>query len=345
MPSLSSDVQQLQNQRHADVLAVLHLLEVAGTVILIHRHGDLIDTGQGMQDPQVRLGVFQLLRGEDVAVLQAQIVLLVEKPLPLDTGHIEDIQLRHHLIQRGRLDVGDVPALDVLLLDVAGQLQLLRGDEYEADAGIAAHGGHQRVDGAAEFQVAAQADGQIVEAALLPVDGQQIRQGLGGVVVATVSGVDDGYQRVAGGHQRSTLLGVAHGDDIAVTADGADGVGHALTLGGGGAAGGGEAQHLPAQTQHGALEAETGAGGGLEEQGGQYFAVALVGIGGGMVDDVAGGAHQIHDLLRGQLQNVNEMVHTVHSPFLIQFSSEGSSRKASSRATSPCMMYPCWTPT
>ena len=201
------------------------------------------------------------------------------------------------------------------------------------------------MDGAAEFQVAAQTDGQIIEAALLPVDGQQIRQGLGGVVVATVSGVDDGYQRVAGGHQRSTLLGVAHGDDIAVTADGADGVGHALALGGGGAAGGGEAQHLPAQTQHGALEAETGASGGLEEQGGQYFAVALVGIGGGMVDDVAGGAHQLHDLLRGQLQNVDEMVHTVHSPFLIQFSSEGSSRKASSRATSPCVMYPCWTPT
>ena len=143
----------------------------------------------------------------------------------------------------------------------------------------------------------------------------------------------------------SALLGVAHGDDVAVTADGADGVGHALALGGGGAVGGGEAQHLSAQTQHGALEAETGAGGGLEEQGGQNFAVALVGIGGGMVDDVAGGVHQLHDLLRGQLQNVNEMVHTVHSPFLIQFSSEGSSRKASSRATSPCVMYPCWTPT
>ena len=41
----SLDFQQLEDQRHADVLAVLHLLEVAGTGVLIHRHRDLIDTG------------------------------------------------------------------------------------------------------------------------------------------------------------------------------------------------------------------------------------------------------------------------------------------------------------
>ncbi len=94
---------------------------------------------------------------------------------------------------------------------------------------------------------------------------------------------------VAGGHQRRALLGVAHGDDVGVAADGADGVGHALALGGGGAAGAEEKPStLPAQLEHGALEAQAGAGGGLEEQGGQFFAVAgFAGIGGGMVDDVA----------------------------------------------------------
>ena len=116
MPSLSSDVQQLQNQRHADVLAVLHLLEVAGTGGPHPPPREIsLTRGRGCRIRRSGLAFFQLLRGEDVAVLQAQIVLLVEKPLPLDTGHIEDIQLRHHLIQRGRLDVGDVPALDVLL--------------------------------------------------------------------------------------------------------------------------------------------------------------------------------------------------------------------------------------
>ena len=127
--------------------------------------------------------------------------------------------------------------------------------------------------------------------------------------MAAVTGVDDGHQRTSGRHEGRALLGVAHGDDVAVTADGADGVRHALALGGGGAVGGGEAQHLSAQRQHGTLEAETGAGGGLEEQSGEDAPVALVGVLGGVVDDVAGGGHQLHDLLGGELQNVDEMFH------------------------------------
>ena len=121
-------------------------------------------------------------------------------------------------------------------------------------------------------QVAAQADRQVVQPPLFAVDGHEVGQRLRGVVVSAVARVDDRDLRVHGRDQRRALLGMAHGDDVAVTADGADGVGHTLALGGGGAVGGGEAQHLPAQTQHGALEAETSAGGGLEEQGGGDFA-------------------------------------------------------------------------
>ena len=42
----------------------------------------------------------------------------------------------------------------------------------------------------------------------------QVRQGLGGVVVAAVTGVDDRHQECMRCHQRRALLGVAHGDDI-----------------------------------------------------------------------------------------------------------------------------------
>ena len=75
-----------------------------------------------------------------------------------------------------------------------GQLQLLRGDEHEADAGIAAHGGHQEWTVRPNFRSPHRPMVRSSKRPFLPVDGQQIRQGLGGVVVATVSGVDDGYQ-------------------------------------------------------------------------------------------------------------------------------------------------------
>ena len=55
---LSLNTQQLHDQRHADVAAVLGLLEVAGTGVVVHRDGDLIDAGQRMQDSQILLGAF-----------------------------------------------------------------------------------------------------------------------------------------------------------------------------------------------------------------------------------------------------------------------------------------------
>ena len=50
------------------------------------------------------------------------------------------------------------------------------------------------MDGAAVFQVAADADGQIVQTAFFPNQSDKIGQGLGGVQVAAVAGVDDGAE-------------------------------------------------------------------------------------------------------------------------------------------------------
>ena len=156
-----------------------------------------------------------------------------------------------------------------------------------------------------EFQIAAEAHRQVLKPALLVVDGQQVGEGLGGVVVPPVSCVDDRHQGVLAGHQGRALLGMPHGDDVRVAGHGPYRVRHALPLGGGGAGGLGEPQHLPPQAQHGGLEAQPRPGGGLKEQGGQNPAVALVGVGGGIGDDVGGRCHQGLDLLSGELQNIN----------------------------------------
>lgn len=141
------------------------------------------------------------------------------------------------------------------------------------------------------------------------VNGHQVRQRLGGVVVSAVAGVDDRHQRVHGRHQRRALLGVPHGDDIAVGADHPDGIRHALALGGGGAGGGGKAQHLSAQRQHGALKAQAGAGGGFKKQRCQNFPVALMGVCGRVGHNVAALLHQCVDLFYRELHNVDQIFH------------------------------------
>ena len=168
---------------------------------------------------------------------------------------------------------------------------------------------------ATEFEVAAETDGEVFKASHLAVDGQKVGERLRGVVVTAVACVDDGHERVHGGDQRRALLGMAHGDDVAVAAHGADRVRHALALGGGRAFRLREAEHLPAEGEHRALKAQACAGGWLEEERGEDLAVALVRIGGGAVDDVAGGVHQLHDLLRGELHDVDEMA--VHISYFL----------------------------
>ena len=47
------------------------------------------------------------------------------------------------------------------------------------------------MDGAAEFQVSAQADGKMIKASFQGADGKEIRKGLGGMLVSAVAGIDD----------------------------------------------------------------------------------------------------------------------------------------------------------
>ena len=57
------------------------------------------DTRQRMKDAQRILCISQLVRRQDIAVLQADVVLLIEESLPLDSRHVKDVQLRHSIFQ------------------------------------------------------------------------------------------------------------------------------------------------------------------------------------------------------------------------------------------------------
>ena len=89
--------------------------------------------------------------------------------------------------------------------------------------------------------------------------------------MAAVARIDDRNAGVAGSAERRTFLGVAHGHDVGVAGDHADGVGDAFTLGSAGNVLARKTQHVSAEVQHGCLEGEAGAGGRLVEQGGEFF--------------------------------------------------------------------------
>ena len=175
------------------------------------------------------------------------------------------------------------------------------------------------MDGAAELEVAAQAHGQVVQMALQPVDGEQVGEGLGGMLVAAVAGVDEGAVHLGSGHGGSALLGMAHGDDVGIALHGAHGVGHALTLGGRAGIGRRKTQHLATETEHCGFKAQTGAGAGFKKQCGQDLAVTLVSKSLGVFDDSVGESEELVDLLRGQIERTDQFLHEGGPPLQIFF--------------------------
>ena len=127
--------------------------------------------------------------------------------------------------------------------------------------------------------------------------------------MAAVAGVDDRDAAVPAGPQGRALLGVADGGDVRIAGHHPDGVGHALAFGGAGHVVAGEAQHLPAQVEHGCLKGEAGAGGRLVKEGGQPLAGCGVPVGGGVLPDAAGQVQQGVGLLPGQVKGVDQMAH------------------------------------
>ena len=95
--------------------------------------------------------------------------------------------------------------------------------------------------GTAEFQVTAQTDGKMIQIAVEAADGLQVGQGLGGMLMSTVTGIDHGDQGFLRGYHGSTFLGMAHSADVRIAGDDADSIGYTFSLGCGRAGSIGEA--------------------------------------------------------------------------------------------------------
>ena len=80
------------------------------------------------------------------------------------------------------------------------------------------------MDSTAEFEVAAESDGKMIEPSFDGANGQKVCECLRGMLVSAVSGIDNRNGRAGGGNHRCAFFGVAHRADISEAGNHADGV-------------------------------------------------------------------------------------------------------------------------
>ena len=166
--------------------------------------------------------------------------------------------------------------LDAVLLAIqlvfVGHGQFLGGNKMESGVEMP-HGHDERVDGTPVFQVAHQIDVQVLQRTLGLVDAVQVEHALRRVLVGSVAGIDNGYVGHFRGILRSPLDVVAHHDDIGIVGHHGDGVFQRLTFCPARNLRVGEAYDTRAQPVGCRLKRETGASGGLKEEGGHNLAL------------------------------------------------------------------------
>ena len=101
----------------------------------------------------------------------------------------------------------------------------------------------------------------------------QIKEGLGGMLMAAVPGVDDRYPGIVRDHFSGALPGMADDADIRVAADYLGGVRDAFPFSQGAGADIRSSDNAAAQAVHSGLKGEPGAGTGFKEKAGHDLAV------------------------------------------------------------------------
>ena len=305
------DPQQGKDEGHADVDAVLDLTEIGSPGIIVDFDSDLIHAGKRMENKHVVLCPAHDFFGQNIEIFQADVVFFIEETLALYTCHIEDIETADDAVQTDAFLIGD--ALFVQYVDnVIGDPQLVGRDEYKANARIAGHGFNQGVDGAAEFEIAAEADGHVAEPLFQRADRHEVCQCLCGMLVAAVAAVDDGD---AGGLFRdhgSALFGMTDGSDICKAGDGADGIRYALAFGDRGAVRVRKSHGGSAHIQHGCLGAQPCAGRGFVEECRQFLSAACICVFFRICFNICRSVEKMIEFAYRKIQRCQNMAH-VHS--------------------------------
>ena len=185
----------------------------------------------------------------------------------MNARDVEHVGLAQDLVELCVLGVGHT-ALAQLVEDLAREAQHVRAHEAQLHVEQRQQAG-EGVDRAAVLQISQHGDGEAVDPPGLLNDGEQVEQGLGGVLADAVAGVDDRLARVSRRLLSGPDLWVSEHDDACVALEAADRVRQALALGDGGVAHLVDRDDAAAESLHGRVEARSGPGGGLVEEVGE----------------------------------------------------------------------------
>ena len=259
-----------------------------------------------MQHDHIRLGRAEFRRIQHKTVLHAVKLLLIEETLLLHAGHVENVQLGHHLLHRRYLAEFHPFGLGFdLMKHILGQPQLVGGDQHHPNPFVARHRLDKRMHRAAKFQIAAEADRQVIQPPLLALDRQQVGERLRRVAVAAVPGVDDRDTGILRTDQRRPLLEMAHGDNVGEATNHPDRIGDRFALRHRRRSGIRKTDDAAAELQHGRSETQPRAGRRLVEERRKFFALAGFAVFTPIGNDVFRQGDDLPDLGDRQIRRVD----------------------------------------
>ena len=167
------------------------------------------------------------------------------------------------------------------------------------------------MDGAAEFQIAAETNSEVAESSLQHSNCEQIGQRLCWMLVAAVAGVDHRNPGKLRSNLRSAFLWVAYGTDIGKGRDYADGVGNTFSFCGAAGIRRSKPQHLAAKIHHCRFKAKTCSGARLIKKRRKSFPLAKVSVFLRIFFNVLCNRDQSVNFFDRQIQRIDQMLHAI----------------------------------
>ena len=157
------------------------------------------------------------------------------------------------------------------------------------------------------FRSRAKDNGQVSDISLFTFEGIEVAEGLGGVLVAAITRIDDGDGGVVCEGLSRALPRVTDYYDVHVAADHPGGVGEGFALGYGRRVDVNGGDDVPAKAVHGRFEGEAGAGAGFVEEAGHDHALTEIGLAADVGVHAVGEGEDGLDLVVGDVVDGDEV--------------------------------------
>ena len=200
-----------------------YLSEVSSSGVVVDLGAELQVARKRVHDNHVLLGVLEGGSADNKTILDLLVQRQILEALLLHAGAVDNVgrgdDLGSELV---RLNTNLTTALESAA-DLLGELDLLGCHKVDC-AVVVLQQLAEGVHGAAVLEITDEGDGETVGGTNLLTDGEEIQEGLGGVLARAVASVDDGVVSSFGGNVGTVIAGMAEDDGVTVLVKGTDGV-------------------------------------------------------------------------------------------------------------------------